>query len=89
MATLIPGPVSLRIRRTPEEEWGVEDPRVTWVEDRDRWVIAYTAYSPNGPLVSLAETKDFARSIGFGAVMPPENKDAAVFPRRVSGTAMR
>ena len=65
-----------------EEEWGVEDPRVTWVEDRGHWVIAYTAYSPNGPLVSLAETKDFASFQRIGAVMPPENKDAAVFPCR-------
>jgi len=65
-----------------EEAWGVEDPRVTWVEDRGHWVIAYTAYSPNGPLVSLAETKDFNSFNRIGAVMPPENKDAAVFPRR-------
>jgi predicted GH43/DUF377 family glycosyl hydrolase len=43
----------------PEETWGVEDARLTWVEDRGQWIIAYTAYSPNGPLVSLAQTKDF------------------------------
>ncbi len=65
-----------------EEEWGIEDPRVTWIADRNRWVIAYTAYSPHGPLVSLAETKDFRAFERLGAVMPPENKDAAVFPRR-------
>ena len=65
-----------------EEAWGIEDPRVTWVEDRGHWVIAYTAYSPSGPLVSLAETKDFISFNRIGAVMPPENKDAAVFPRR-------
>ena len=38
-----------------EEAWGVEDPRLTWIEDRDQWIIAYTAYSPSGPLVSLAD----------------------------------
>ncbi|MHB8901347.1 MAG: glycoside hydrolase family 130 protein, partial [Thermoguttaceae bacterium] len=65
-----------------EEAWGVEDPRVTWVNDRARWVIAYTAYSTSGPLVSLAETKDFSSFSRFGPVMPPENKDAAVFPCR-------
>jgi len=65
-----------------EEEWGIEDPRLTWVEDRDCWVIAYTAYSPSGPLVSLAETKDFRSFQRLGPVMPPENKDAALFPRR-------
>ncbi len=65
-----------------EEAWGVEDPRLTWIEDRGRWIIAYTAYSPSGPLVSLAETKDFISFNRLGPVMPPEDKDAAVFPRR-------
>ena len=58
----------------PEEEWGVEDARVTWVdEDRAHWVIAYTAYSPSGPLVSLVETKDFISFSRIGPVMPPED----------------
>ena len=51
-------------------------------EDRGRWIIAYTAYSPSGPLVSLAETKDFVSFSRLGPAMPPEDKDAAVFPRR-------
>jgi predicted GH43/DUF377 family glycosyl hydrolase len=65
-----------------EEAWGVEDARLTWVEDRAEWIIAYTAYSPSGPLVSLARTKDFSSFARLGPVMPPEDKDAAVFPRR-------
>lgn len=65
-----------------EEIWGVEDPRLTWVEDQSRWIIAYTAYSPRGPMVSLAATEDFTSFSRIGPVMPPENKDAAVFPRR-------
>ena len=66
----------------PEEAWGVEDPRLTWVEDRKEWIIAYTAYSASGPLVSLAATKDFTTFSRLGPVMPPEDKDAAVFSRR-------
>ena len=66
----------------PEEAWGVEDPRLTWMADRGAWVIAYTAYSSSGPLVSLAETKDFRSFTRLGPVMPPEDKDAAVFPRK-------
>lgn len=69
----------------PEEVWGVEDPRLTWVEDRDEWIIAYTAFSPSGPMVSLASTKDFRSFQRIGPVMPPEDKDAAVFPRRFNG----
>lgn len=66
----------------PEERWGVEDPRLTWLEDRQEWIIAYTAYSHSGPLVSLATTKDFVSYTRLGPVMPPEDKDAAVFPRK-------
>lgn len=65
-----------------EEAWGVEDPRLTWVEERQAWIIAYTAFSSNGPMVSLAETKDLKSFTRLGPVMPPEDKDAAVFPRR-------
>ena len=63
-----------------EELWGVEDPRLTWVEERKEWIIAYTAFSPSGPMVSLASTKDFKSFTRLGPVMPPEDKDAAVFP---------
>ena len=65
-----------------EEAWGVEDPRLTWVEERKEWIIAYTAFSPSGPLVSLAATRDFIKFTRLGPVMPPEDKDAAVFPHR-------
>ena len=37
-----------------DEAWGVEDARLTWVEDRDQWIIAYAAFSPSRPLVCLA-----------------------------------
>jgi predicted GH43/DUF377 family glycosyl hydrolase len=69
-------------RRFPEETWGIEDPRLTWVGDRNEWIIAYTAYSHSGPLVSLAATKDFSAFTRLGPVMPPDDKDAAVFPRK-------
>ena len=63
-----------------EEAWGIEDPRVTWIEDRGCWIIAYTAYSPSGPLVSLAETKDFTSFQRIGAVMPPEEQRRSPLP---------
>ena len=69
----------------PEEVWGVEDPRVTWLPEREAWVIAYTAYGRRGPLVSLATTQDFVEYTRLGPVMPPEDKDAALFPRRFDG----
>ena len=69
----------------PEEVWGIEDPRITWVEELGRYVIAYTSYSTSGPLVSLAMTNDFREFERKGVVMPPEDKDAAIFPRRFGG----
>lgn len=73
------------VERYPEEIWGCEDPRLTWLPERDEWAIAYTAYSRRGPLVSLAMTRDFRAVERLGPVMPPEDKDAALFPRRVDG----
>ena len=73
------------VDRDPEETWGCEDPRVTWLPEREEWAIAYTAYSRRGPLVGLATTRDFSDVRRLGPVMPPEDKDAALFPRRFDG----
>src|SRR5262245_56375118 len=35
----------------PEEVWGVEDPRVTWIEELSTYAVVYTSYSTSGPLV--------------------------------------
>ncbi len=69
----------------PEEIWGIEDPRVTFIEEEQRWIVAYTAYSRGGPLVSLATTEDFETFERLGAILSPENKDAALFPVRFDG----
>ncbi len=69
----------------PEEIWGCEDPRLTWLPERKAWAIAYTAYSRRGPLVSLAMTRDFRTVKRLGPAMPPEDKDAALFPRHFDG----
>jgi predicted GH43/DUF377 family glycosyl hydrolase len=73
------------VDRYPEEIWGCEDPRLTWLPEREEWAIAYTAYSRRGPLVSLAMSRDFRTVRRLGPVMPPEDKDAALFPRRFDG----
>jgi len=67
----------------PEEIWGCEDPRLTWLPELQSWAIAYTAYSRRGPLVSLALSDNFTDVRKLGPVMPPEDKDAALFPRRI------
>jgi predicted GH43/DUF377 family glycosyl hydrolase len=78
--TLMPDP-----DHHPEEVWGIEDPRITWLPEREEWAVAYTAFSRRGPLVSLATTHDFRQFHRLGPAMPPEDKDAALFPRRIDG----
>ena len=69
----------------PEELWGIEDPRISWLADLGKWAVVYVAYSRNGPLVAMTLTDDFAKFDRIGSVMPPEDKDAALFPRRIKG----
>jgi predicted GH43/DUF377 family glycosyl hydrolase len=78
--TLMPDP-----DHHPEEVWGIEDPRITWLPEREEWAVAYTAFSRRGPLVSPATTHDFRQFHRLGPAMPPEDKDAALFPRRIDG----
>jgi len=67
----------------PEEIWGIEDPRITYVPELDKYAIAYTSFSRGGPGVSLAMTSDFESFERFGVIMQPEDKDAALLPRRI------
>ena len=69
--------------RYPEEIWGIEDPRIVFLEELERYAVTYTAWSRGGPGVSLALTADFRDFERLGMVMPPHDKDAAFLPRRV------
>ena len=77
--------LSPRDGNNPHEEFGCEDPRLTYLEDVDKWVIVYTAYSPFGPGIALATTSDFKSVERYGLILAPTNKDAAVFPRKING----
>jgi predicted GH43/DUF377 family glycosyl hydrolase len=78
--TLRPDPESY-----PEEIWGIEDPRITFVDELGKYAVAYTAFSKSGPGVALALTEDFRRFERFGLIMQPDDKDAALLPRRING----
>jgi predicted GH43/DUF377 family glycosyl hydrolase len=78
--SLLPDP-----ERYPEERWGIEDPRITFMPELDRYAIAYTAYGKDGPGVALATTEDFRTFDRLGLVMQPADKDAALLPRRIDG----
>jgi predicted GH43/DUF377 family glycosyl hydrolase len=73
------------IKRHPEDYYGIEDPRIIKLEDEERYVIAFTSFSRSGPLVSLASTKDFKKFYRYGIAMPPDDKDASLFPKQFKG----
>jgi predicted GH43/DUF377 family glycosyl hydrolase len=66
-----------------EERWGVEDPRITQIDAT--YYVVYTGYSEGGPLVCLATTEDFVTFERHGVIIPPEDKDAALFPETFDG----
>jgi predicted GH43/DUF377 family glycosyl hydrolase len=67
----------------PEELWGIEDPRITYVPELKKYAIVYTGYSREGPGVALALTEDFVSFERLGEIMSPEDKDAALLPYRI------
>jgi predicted GH43/DUF377 family glycosyl hydrolase len=69
----------------PEEIWGIEDPRITYVPELEQYAVAYTSFARGGPGVSLALTKNFRSFERYSVIMPPEDKDAALLPRRIGG----
>ncbi|MFC1593129.1 glycosidase [Candidatus Omnitrophota bacterium] len=76
--TLMPDP-----EHFPEELWGIEDPRITYVTEIKKYAVVYTAFSSSGPGVALALTEDFHTFERYGMIMAPEDKDAALFPHRI------
>jgi len=84
--TIDPQPTLIAdVANRPEELWGIEDPRITYVPEIEKYAIAYTAFGKGGPGVSLALTEDFVHFERCGLVMQPDDKDAALLPRRIDG----
>jgi predicted GH43/DUF377 family glycosyl hydrolase len=76
--------------RLPDGSGGCEDPRITFVEPLQRYIMTYTAISPEGPRIALALSKDLFgwQRLGLATFEPYQgidfvnvgNKDASVFP---------
>jgi len=66
------------------ETFGIEDCRVTTFED-GRFFLTYTAVSSWGYGVGLRETSDWQTVTHHGLILPPSNKDAAIFERKIGG----
>ncbi len=65
------------------ERFGVEDARIVHLEGR--YWINYTAVSPDGWATALASTTDFRSVQRHGLIFTVQNKDVALFPRRIGG----
>ncbi len=66
------------------EEFGVEDPRITPLNDR--YYFTYVAVSRHGPATALASTADFRTFDRHGVIFCPENKDVVLFPEPIAGS---
>lgn len=66
-----------------DESYGIEDARITCLEGK--YWITYTAVSEHGPGVGLAVTSDFVTVDRVGMILPPPNKDVALFPKKING----
>lgn len=80
-----PEPTLRANQNSMEEKWGLEDPRIIWLEEQNQYAITYTSFSEGGPVVSLCITKNFKTFARLGVLLPPEDKDACLFPRRFKG----
>jgi predicted GH43/DUF377 family glycosyl hydrolase len=65
------------------EQFGIEDCRVSKIEDT--YYLTYTAVSDNGVGVGLRTTKDWKNFDFKGLILPPHNKDCAVFEEKING----
>jgi len=67
------------------EEYGVEDCRITYLEDREVWAITYTGVHYAGHSIGVALTRDFRTVERLGLAFPSDNKNAVLFPRKIDG----
>jgi predicted GH43/DUF377 family glycosyl hydrolase len=69
------------------EEYGVEDPRVTRIDDE--YVITYSAYSRSGVRIAMAKTTDFTRVVKVAPITQADHRNVVLFPERFGGLYAR
>ena len=67
------------------EAFGIEDPRITFLEEDGYYYINYSACASIGVTTNLARTKDWKNYERLGCIFTPDNKDVAIFPRKING----
>ena len=69
------------------EEFGVEDPRVTKIDDE--YLITYSAYSRNGVRIALARTRDFVLVERVSLITQADYRNTVIFPEKFNGLYAR
>ena len=69
--------------QTGQEAFGVEDCRVSLLDGT--YYLTYTAVSEQGVGVGLRKTKDWKNFESEGMIIPPHNKDCAIFEEKING----
>lgn len=68
-----------------EALYGLEDPRIIWLENRQEYIITCVSFfdgvTGEPPGISLIATKDFLNFKRLGQKLIPSNKDASLFPK--------
>ena len=65
------------------EAFGVEDPRITFLEDA--YYITYSAYSKHGVRIGLAKTTDFQSVQRIAFITQADYRNTVIFPEKIAG----
>ena len=71
----------------PYEEFGVEDPRITYLDGE--YIITYSAYSRSGVRIALARTRDFDYVEKVSLITEADYRNVAIFPEKFGGLYVR
>jgi predicted GH43/DUF377 family glycosyl hydrolase len=67
----------------PLQTFGIEDCRVTCLEGQ--YYLTFTAVSDSGVGVGMRTTTDWKSFQTHGMILPPHNKDVAIFEEKING----
>lgn len=84
--TVAPEPFMTPAKEVPfceYEEYGVEDPRITPLEDA--YYITYSAYSKHGVRIGLAKTTDFKSVERIAFITQADYRNTVIFPEKING----
>ncbi len=65
------------------ETYGIEDCRVSQIGEV--YYLTYTAVSADGVGVGMRTTRDWRHFDSHGVILPPHNKDCAIFEEKING----